>query len=235
MSSSSGLPRQIPLRFGNFQQYDFDRFLPCGQSELVELLTHIAMGQSRHHVYVWGPPSSGKSHLLQAACKKASESGLQVAYVPLNHIAEFSPDMLHDLGTLDLVCVDALENLSTHVTWQQSLVWLYNELRDNHHSMLIAGRDAPHAVQLELDDLRSRLAWDQVFQLRQANDDVKKDIMRQHAADHAYDLPEDIIEFLMNRVDRDLSSLIDLLEKLDEASLAEKRKLTIPFIKSIIE
>ncbi len=235
MSSSSGLPRQIPLRFGNFQQYDFDCFLPCGNSGLVELLIDVASGQSRHHVYIWGPPGSGKSHLLQAACKKASESGLQVAYVPLNHIAEFSPDMLHDLGTLDLVCVDALENLSTHVDWQQSLVWLYNELRDNHQSMLIAGREAPHAVQLELEDLRSRLGWDQVYQLRQANDDVKKDIMRQHAADHAYDLPEDIIDFLMNRVDRDLSSLIGLLEKLDEASLVEKRKLTIPFIKSIIE
>ncbi|MEQ8428689.1 MAG: DnaA regulatory inactivator Hda [Gammaproteobacteria bacterium] len=234
MNSSNGLPRQIPLRFGNFQQYDFDSFLPQDNERLFALLAQIATGQSQHHVYIWGPASTGKSHLLQAVCKKASESEMQVAYVPLDHIADFSPEMLHDLGTLDLVCIDALENVVAYRDWQQSLVWLYNELRDNRRSLLIAGRESPQTTRLELEDLRSRLGWDQVFQIRQVNDDIKKGIMKQHAANHAYELPEDVIDFLIHRVDRDMSSLISLLDKLDEASLAEKRKITIPFIKTII-
>ena len=112
---------------------------------------------------------------------------------------------------------------------------MYNELRDSDHSLLIAGRKSAKATSLELEDLRSRLGWDQVFQLQQVNDDEKRDIMRQHADNHGYALPDDVIEYLIHRVERDLASLISLLEKLDEASLAEKRKITIPFVKKILD
>ena len=47
--------------------------------------------------------------------------------------------MLHDLGSMDIVCIDDLESICSEVEWQQGLTWLYNELKDNNHSMLISG------------------------------------------------------------------------------------------------
>ena len=93
---------------------------------------------------------------------------------------------------------------------------------------------APTTIPLEIEDLRSRLNWDQAYQLKPANDETKLEILKQKASERSFDLGDDVIEYLMRRVDRDLSSLLKILDKIDHASLAAKRKITIPFVKELI-
>ena len=226
---------QIPFEFGNYQQNDFESFLTGENETLLNVLNKIANKQSTHSLYLWGQSGTGKTHLLQAVCKQANEQEQHVAYIPLKQHKEISPEMLHDLGQLDLVCVDDLESLSGEVEWQQGLTWLYNELRDNNHSLLISGNTAPVNIPLEVDDLKSRLSWDQIYQINLPSDELKAEILKQKAAARSFDLSDDVIEYLIRRVDRDLASLMRILDKVDRASLAAKRKVTIPFVKELIE
>jgi DnaA family protein len=225
---------QVPFQFGNFQQDDFSSFLSGENQELLMLMNKISKKEEIHHLYIWGATGFGKTHLLQAACKQASESDLQVAYLPLKQLSELSSEMLHDLGELDLVCVDDIECVAGQIEWQQGLVWLYNELRDNEHSMIISSNVSATNIELEVDDLKSRLSWDQVLRIKEADDELKIQILKQKANARSFELSDEVIEYLIVRVDRNLGSLIDILDKIDHASLAAKRKITIPFVKDLI-
>ena len=228
-------PGQIPLQFGHYQQFDFDSFTTGENTAVIAQLRKIATNQAQHHVYLWGDDGLGKSHLLQAACKLASENQLQVAYVPLSMIDEFSPEMLHDLGMLDLVCVDDLDYLKGDISWQQSMVWLYNELRDNRHSLIMSASVKAKQLSLDLEDLQSRLEWDLVLQLKPPDEVTKINILKDKAKARAFELPDDVIEYMIRRVNRDLPSLIMMLDRIDHASLAEKRRVTVPLIKKVLE
>jgi DnaA-homolog protein len=229
----SSLP-QIPFQFGNFQQNDLATFLPGENETLLKLIDTIANKDKTHSLYLWGESGTGKTHLLQAACKQAAESNLHVAYIPLKQLAELSAEMLHDLGELDLVCVDDLDSVAGQTEWQQGLTWLYNELRDNNHSMIISGNKSPTNIALEVEDLKSRLEWDQLTQIKSPDDELKGQILKQKANERSFELSDEVIEYLIRRVERDLGSLMEILDKIDHASLAAKRKITIPFVKELI-
>ncbi|MGW8310551.1 MAG: HdaA/DnaA family protein, partial [Thiogranum sp.] len=55
------------------------------------------------------------------------------------------------------------------------------------------------------------------------------------AEQRGFELPEDTGRYLLRRLPRDLPALMKLLERLDTASLAAQRKLTVPFVKSVLE
>ena len=76
--------------------------------------------------------------------------------------------------------------------------------------------------------------WDQVYQIKSPNEELKIQILKQKAAARSFELGDDVIEFLIRRVDRDLGSLMKILDEIDHASLAAKRKITIPFVKKLI-
>jgi len=234
MTSDSSSVTQIPFQFENNQQHNIASYLSGENETLLQLLKSIASAESVHSLYLWGLQGTGKSHLLQAVSKQANEIDLHVAYIPLKQLNDISVEILHDLGDLDIVCIDDLECVVGHSEWQQGLTWLYNELRDNRHSIVMSANISPTNIPLEVDDLKSRLSWDQVYQIKPPNDELKIQILKQKARHRSFELSDEVIEFIIRRVDRDLSTLMSILDKIDHASLAAKRKITIPFVKELI-
>ncbi|MFT5395604.1 MAG: DnaA family protein [Gammaproteobacteria bacterium] len=234
MTSGSSSVSQIPFQFGHNQQHDLVTFLQGENRTLLQLLKSIASSENTHSLYLWGLPGTGKTHLLQAVSKQANELNLHVAYIPLKQLNDISIEILHDLGDLDVVCIDDLECIIGHPEWQQGLTWLYNELRDNGHSLIMSANISPTNIPLEVDDLKSRLSWDQVSQIKPPSDELKIQILKQKAKLRSFELSDEVIEFIIRRVDRDLGSLMNILDKIDHASLAAKRKITIPFVKELI-
>ena len=228
-------PAQIPFDFGNQQYSDFKSFFPGQNQALVNLLMLVANNEVQHSLYLWVNKTSGKTHLLQASCRYANERALQVAYIPLKQYKDISIEILHDLGEMDLVCIDDLESICGVIEWQQGITWLYNELRDNKHSIIFSASLAINEINIELEDLRSRLTWDQIFQIKEADEDIKIRILKQEDERRSFELSDEVTRYLIHRVDRNLSSLLNFLDRIDYASLAEKKKITIPFVKRIIQ
>ena len=226
---------QLPFDFGERADLALASFFPGENRALLALLDLIAKGRASHTVYFWGAGAAGKTHLLQAACHESARHGLRAAYIPLGSRAELSVAILHDLGEIDLICVDDIHLISGRPAWQRGLVWLYDELRERRHSLLISGSVAPARIRLETEDLKSRLASDQVFQIRPPDDELKGRILRQWARRRSCELSAEVLQYLIHRVDRDLARLIALLEQIDHAALTEKRRITIPFVRAIIK
>jgi len=225
---------QIPFEFGNFKKRDFASFVEGENQPLIYSLNTIIEKEKSDSLYIWGPTGTGKTHLLQAACKKANEINYHVTYMPLKQYKDFSPEMLDGLGELDLVCVDDLEYISDSIEWQQRLTLLFNEIRDNNNSIIISSAVSPKNINIELNDLKSRLVWGQVYKIKSPNDELKIEILRKKAAERSFQLSNNVAEFLIRRSNRDLNSLIEILDEIDRSSLAAKRKVTIPFIKELI-
>tara|TARA_B100001250_G_scaffold407639_1_gene428728 strand:- start:1172 stop:1879 length:708 start_codon:yes stop_codon:yes gene_type:complete len=226
---------QIPFEFSNFQKLDFTSFIQGENKYLLDLLNTLTKKERNDCLYIWGSEGIGKTHLLQAACQQADEMNYQVTYIPLKQYKEFDSEILNGLGKLDLICVDDLESIFGNLEWQQRLTLLYNEVRDNNNTIIISSAISPKNIKIELNDLKSRLVWGQVYKIKPPNDELKIEILKKKASERSFELTKSVAEFLIRRTDRDLNSLIKILDVIDHSSLAEKRKVTIPFVRELID
>jgi len=222
---------QIPLRIGLRDGATFANFFPGDNAMACHALQHAG----EPFVYLWGPEGSGKSHLLQAACHAVTEVGGTAIYLALGEEQGMSPQMLEGMEQMSLVCLDNMEAVAGDEEWEQSLFHLYNRLRDSGSRLIAAGNASPTVLGIKLPDLLSRLGWGPVFQLQPLSDDGKSQALQQRAANRGMQMPPEVATYLMNRAPRDMHALFALLDRLDEVSLAAQRKLTIPFVREIIQ
>jgi DnaA family protein len=212
----------------------FANFWDAPNAEAVLRLRQVATGVGERFVYLWGRPGSGRSHLLQAACHAAGERGEAAVYLPLAISAELAPQVLEGMEALSLVCLDDLDCVAGRVPWERAAFHLYNRLRDGGARLLVAASAPPAALLLTLPDLRSRLASGLVFRLHDLGDADKLAALRLRARGRGLELSEEVAQFLLRRHPRDLIELLDALVRLDEASMVDQRRLTIPFVKAVL-
>ncbi len=160
--------------------------------------------------------------------------GAEVGYVPLGVQAELQPTLLEGLERLPLVCVDDTDLVTGRLAWEEGLFHLYNRSMATGTRLLITGAASPAALGLRLPDLVSRLSASLVYQLRLLDESERVAAMQQRANDRGFELPEDAALYLIRRQPRDIRSLLVLVERLDRASLAAQRRVTIPFIREVM-
>ena len=130
-----------------------------------------------------------------------------------------------------LTIVDDVEGLDAGS--QQRLFVAINAAREGGPGVLAAGSRPPAQLELRAD-LRSRLAWGLVYQLLPLADTDKARHLRTLAAERGLLLPDDVVNFLLARLPRDISSLKRVMEVLDRHSLARQRALTVPFVREVL-
>lgn len=234
MSHIASAGGQIPLALGIKERPGFDLFVTGENHEAVQGIKNLASGAHQSSIFVWAQSGAGVSHLLQAACMLADAMNHQVAYVPLCDYSELDPQVLENLDNMDMVCMDDIDAIAGMPAWEQPLLHLYNRLRDKGCAMLIGAHASPQLLNFQLQDLKSRMGWGLVYHINPLNDQDKIEVLQRRASARAFDLPVEVAGYLVNRVRRDLPSLITLLDELEKATLAEQRKLTIPFVKSLM-
>jgi DnaA-homolog protein len=180
--------------------------------------------------WLWGSHGSGRTHLLQAACAAAGAA----AYFPLGSGA-LPPEALTGFERNRLLCVDDLDKIAGDSAWERALFRLFNEAAELRTRLIFAAAVAPRQLPWVLEDWRSRAAACVVYQLHELDDDGRIEALRLRAAQRGLQLPHETSEYLLKRMPRDLPSLFEVLDALDEASLIEQRRLTIPFIRDELE
>jgi DnaA family protein len=229
------MSRQVPLPFAFNAELGFEQFHPGGNEETVAHLRRLAASPDEPLLYLWGGESSGKSHLLQACCRAAHAAGLAVSYLPLTLLMEYGSGVLEGLEQQDLVCLDDIDRLAGQPAWEEALFRLFNRLRDGGHRLMVSAGVPPAELSIALPDLKTRLSWGLTLMLRPLEDEDRLAALSLQARSLGLDLPPSVGRFLLAHYRRDLASLRQLLERLDQASLAAKRKLTIPFLKTYLE
>ena len=229
------MPQQLPLRFAFNAEHGFGEFHPGCNAETVCHLRRCAQGVGEALIFLWGEEGLGKTHLLHACCREAHQGGQTVSYLPLGTLRDYGGAVLDDLDQQQLVCLDDLDCLAGNEDWEHTLFRLFNRLRELNHRLIVSARVPPAELPLHLPDLKTRLGWGLTLMLRPLSDEDKLAALHLHARTLGLELPPQVGRFLLSHYRRDLPSLCRLLEQLDHATLAAKRRLTIPFLKTYLE
>ena len=221
--------QQLPLRVRPNETARFETFVPGPNCEVLQLLSG---GSAPPVLWLWGRPGTGKSHLLRAACAAASDRGGVATYIDLQATA--APGLLDGCEALDLVALDGLDLVAGDADWNAAIFRLHTLLQDGPGRLLISSTAPPAALRLTLPDLRSRLLAAPVHQLREL-DEAGRSGAEARAARRGLVLSREAAAYLVHRLPRDMHSLCAVLDRLDEAALVAQRRLTVPFVREVLE
>ena len=186
-----------------------DNFIPGSNAEALHSLKMAIDGANEvRFIYLWGAPGSGKSHLLQACHDLALQRSLPLSVVD-------------DVNTLDDEA-------------QIDLFNYFNQLRASGGILITSGNAAPTQMGLR-DDLATRLAWGLVYQLHPLSDEEKAQALKTHAKERGMKLPDEVVDYCLRHLRRDLPTLMAVLNALDKWSLTEKKPVTVPLLKKLLQ
>ncbi|MFK8081876.1 MAG: DnaA regulatory inactivator Hda [Granulosicoccus sp.] len=180
-------------------------------------------------MYLWGSSGTGKSHLLSAACDTYNRQGYRIAYLPgemINH-----SESIVGMENLDLLCIDDLQRLD-HAA-EVDLFNLINRCRALGTQLIIAADRSLDDLGLALSDLKTRLAWGLVFQIKPLSEDGLRIAFRKEIELRSLEVSDEVLGYVFKRFPRRMSILKQVVDELDEVSLMEQRRITVPFIKSV--
>jgi DnaA family protein len=225
---------QFPLQFEFQSNQSFGSFYPGNNAEIITQLQEFITTQNEQQIYIWGDAGQGKSHLLKACCMAADEHNKTPFYLTFNAANLPDPAMLEGLENMDIVCLDNIEQIDGNSDWEQALFDFYNRHRDNNNQLLLTASCPPKYLPFQLPDLKTRMNWGLTLKLQPLNDEQIIKALNHKAHFLGFTIPDNVGRFLLSHYERDLPALWLLLEKFDHATLAAKRKLTIPFLKQIM-
>jgi DnaA family protein len=231
---SQNVQRQLTLNVTLRDDATLANFLDRDATQpLIHALTTQLDEAGEPCIFVHGGADSGRTHLLQASCHL---SDIQALYLPMLELQGYDPsEVLAGVESLDLVCIDDLHLVLGNDDWEQALFHFFNRARDSGCRLLISADRAPRFLPVALADLQSRLSWGIVYELPVFTDEDRLDLLIMRASGRGLVLSPELANFIISRAPRGLSQLLDILNKLDAASLAEKRSLSIPFAKAVLD
>jgi len=225
--------KQMALDIGLASVPSFSNFVPVGNEAALEHLVLWTGNTMRSPVptFLWGESGSGKTHLLRAVREALRERGGHVGWI--------------DASTLDPGDFDdrweavLFDDCHLYTAAQQAAAfnWFVNAQNPVHgpSRWVLAAATCPPADLRMREDLRTRLGWGHVFQLRALGETERRAVLRRAADERGVFLGDEVLDYMLNRFSRDLSSLMQLLDQLDAYALRTQRAITIPLIKSMLE
>lgn len=225
--------KQMALDIGLHSVPSLESFFAGPNSAALQHLKLWTAAQTPSPVptYLWGESGSGKSHLLQAAHAALKSHGLSVGWLDAQTSLHVPFDESWTAVLMDDVHLFNLEQQAMAFNWFVNALTPKSGLP---RWVLAAGGLPPADLKLR-DDLRSRLGWGHVYALQVLNDSERRAVLRQEADSRGLFLSDDVMTYMLTRFSRDLSSLMSLLDHLDQFALQTQRAITIPLIKSMLE
>jgi len=227
-------PRQLSLPIERTREPTLEEYHQGPNAEAVAAVAASASGLGEPFLFLVGSPGTGKTHLLLAACRAASESGRQTHYVPLGHPG-LAPTLLDDLERLDLVALDDLDRIAGDSDWEQAIFSLFNRMREHGRTLLAAAKASPAELTLCLPDLVSRLQWGPRYRLLSLTEPECETFLVETAERRGLRLGPEVVRYVMTRHARDPAALVDLVTRLDTASLREQRRPSIQMVRQLLE
>ncbi len=226
--------RQLPLGVALQDRAVFASFFAGANLQAVEHVRALAGGAVTGVAWLAGGAGTGKTHLLQAVCALAG-AARRAAYVPLGELGALGSGVIDGLRDIECLCLDDVHAVLGDAHWERALFALYCALHERGGCLIAAALAPPALLEWTLPDLASRFAASAVFQLRALDEAEQREALRLRAHLRGFELPEETARYMQRRFPRDMRTLYNLLDTLDAAALVAQRRLTVPFIRSVLQ
>ena len=202
----------------------FDKFLGTENAELVYVLQH----KHDPFIYVWGEEGAGKSHLLRAWVAQALDAGKKAVYID----AAATP-LTEAAFEAEYLAIDQIEKLGNE---EQSLLFaVFNRFRNSGKGFLLLSSEHPPQQLVIREDLRTRMAYCLVYEVKPLTDQEKIDALVSMAAARQVTIDPEIFEYLLNHWQRDMDSLMQMLDTLDNYAVTMGKRITLPLLRQLLK
>ncbi len=227
--SAGGERQQLQLDVSREDPCVFENFYNGANADVVTALRSLISQDSASPFWLWGAPATGKTHLLLAAVRAASDQGLTAAYLPAH--AGFKPDALDALRNIELLCIDDADKIAGAPKVEEAMGGLCRELERRGSRLVLAAASTPAGAGFERDDMRTRLASGQIWKLQPLTDEERLEAVQLRVRSRGIKLPEATARFLMRRVRRNPSDVFNLVDRLAALAASRSKQLTVPFVR----
>jgi len=229
---------QLALPVLQREDASFENFFGDVNNKCVALLKQALEQHDETLVYVAGPSGAGKTHLMYAAMSyfEAFHKSSACYFSMDDFIESDDIDILFEgLDGFSLVVLENIDSWLNSNDREQSLFNLFNHFKMTGQQLLLSAKAVPEYLSVVLPDLSSRLKSGLLLNLVSPSDNEKEVLLRDLAIQKGLRLEEEVASYIIKRSGRNLSELVGVLNTLDQASLVENRKLTVPFVKKILQ
>ena len=226
---------QIPLQFEFTSDQSFEDYFSGENQEIVNHLQDCVTGAGCNLIYLWGDQGLGKTHLLQASSQLAQQNEITSFYLSLSNHDLRDHSILEGLEDIEIVCIDDFDLIAGKSVWEHAFFSFFNQLHDHNHRLIISASVPPIELPIRLTDLKTRISWGLILKLKPLSEQQTISALSYKARKTGLEISPQVGRFLLSHYSRDLPSLWTLLDRIDHETLAAKRKLTIPFLKQILD
>ncbi len=225
---------QLPLPLRGAEEAVFSQLLGRENTKAVDTLRSMARADLTDWGFLAGPAGCGKTHALLAAIRVADRAGRRAGYLAPGQLDH--PPSLDPVEGFDFLAIDDLESLLASPAWEESLFHGLNRWRAEGCQLLVAAETPARRLRATLPDLKSRLAAMTDIRLRALADDSERaELLRRRARARGVRLSDEVLAYLLRRQSRSPAALVGILDRLTEASLSAQRRITVPFVKALLE
>jgi len=232
MTSNSNTTPQMALPLSVGDKASFDNYWVGHNTELVNAIKSSILRGEPRLVYYYGVPGSGKSHLIFAAMRLAKDEIINTSYVSLSD-TYVTPSMLDVIDVKHVVCIDNVQHWAGDELRERALFTLFEQIKHAGGQLLVSASQPPERCGFTLTDLVSRFASGLVYPVMELNQEQQFEAIKMRANHRGLSISDDTVKYLISRSPRDTSELFVILDRIDQASLIEKRRITIPFLQAM--
>jgi len=230
---------QMPLKIGLRDDACFETFVTEKESQAVALsgLQSALIQTNGNAFYLYGESGAGKTHLLQASCRYVTEKGQTSVYLPFgDHSLPLIPDVLIGLEQTPLVCLDDMTEIVGDSKWELALANLITKSSVQGHTVILAGQVSINDWSIKTNELAKALMMVLPIELHSVIEKEEVIVaLQRHSKRLGFELPNDVGNYLVKQFSADLQELLAVLKLLEQATLVEKRRLTLPFVKQVLQ
>lgn len=211
---------QALLKFDKAEDYSRGSFFSSSaNSEALGWIEKWPEWES-HCLIIYGGKGSGKTHLAHLWRDAANAD-----FVDLNKLREVKPAEEKN------VIIEDVESLKD----EEALFHLYNSTKENHRYLLLTSIKPAAQLDIKLPDLRSRLNSCPNIEIKQPDDELLKKVMMKDFAERQLRVGQEVLDFIITRIERSFHCAAEMVSKVDEISMREKRAVTIPLVREILQ
>ena len=247
MAENDSSSQQYIIHFPSRSEHRFSNFIVSKGSHFALSCAHeLCSGEpvTYQSLYLSGASGLGKTHLLMAIGNHLAESGSEtkVLYVHCRDLIESldrgESGLPGNLGTpgseIDFLLLDDIDLITGNPRAQETLYRIYNQTLEQGGKMVFAGRTPANQLEKTESFLTSRFKWGMTAELLPMDDEATSKLIQKLAADLSLDIPDKIIAWLLNRIPRDFQSVKNAVTCINEESLRQKHKVTLPLVKNAL-
>jgi DnaA regulatory inactivator Hda len=178
---------------------------------------------------LYGPPASGKTHLAHVWRQRSKAAYLDGTRAPA------LPETWPQPGAGEALILDNVENFIGDKARETALFHLYNRARDHGGALLLTAERAPRDWAFALPDLRSRLLAAPAAAVSSPDEQLMAIVLAKLFSDRQVFVPQEVVHFAVTRLERSFAALRDFVAEVDRKALAEKRPVTVPLVRDLLQ